>query len=441
MNSGTSFMSTVFRVSKYRESSSHLYRALLRQCTYLPDSVARREISRQIIGRFRGYQFDKDALLSKSSDLRDSVQSRVEKRLKVGRQALKTLEKANHGGLVSLNLVLRHAYGRTGKRRHELVQPLLQPSGSGERKIDKPAIANKDVHPWDITTVPTHDIFVAMRHKTRPIVEYHIAPQFEPLKAILASQAKMTSQLGNLSRIREHIPSIPTTNMWGRSMPRKRVKNLATKNYAHLIDRVLPPLPEVEWVRLLELVQGTRPCEPWPKRRKNTEIQKPDHLQQSDLETLTHLDQMNTAHRSLASKLIASSKPVSSHEEIKVKPKPRLFMLELEDTWFEDEQSLEDSTQQILEEEMLLGPRFAIRRNLQNDPSVCTERLLRRQLAAVFSECPHLSWDAQSELWRVEWGIKHSKPKPEITALEPLFKSLNMEVNVTANTDPAGKQP
>jgi hypothetical protein len=440
MNSGISFMSTAFRVSKYREASIRLYRALLRQCSYLPDSIARREISRQIICRFRGHQLDQDGSLSKKSDLRDSVESRIEKRLKVGRQALRTLEKASLGGLVSLNLVLRHAYGRTGKRRHELVQPLLQPSGLGEYKVDKPAITGKDVDPWDITTVPTHDIFVAMRHKTRPIVEYHIAPQFEPLKAVLASQAKMTSQLGNLSRIREHIPSIPTTNMWDRSMPRKRVKNLATKNYAHLIDRVLPPLPEKEWTRLLELVQGTQPCEPWPKRRKNKDTQKPDHLQQQDLETLTHLDQLDTAQRSMASKLIASNS-VSSHAKLEVKPKSRLRMLDFEDTWFEDEKSLGNSKQQILEEEMLLGPRFAVRRNQHNDPSVCTERLLRRQLAAIFSECPHVSWDAQSESWKVEWGIKHSKPKPEITALEPLFKSLNMEVNSTASIEPAEKQP
>lgn len=434
-------MSTAFRVPKYREASTHLYRALLRQCSYLPDTIARREISRQIISRFKGHQSEKNDLQSTSADPRESVGKRVEKRLKVGRQALKTLEKASNGGLVSLNLVLRHAYGRTGKRRHELVQPLLEPSGSGGRKSEETANASKDVHPWDITTVPTHDIFIAIKHKTRPIVEYHIAPQFGPLKAILASQSKMTSQLGNLSRIREHIPSIPTTNMWGRSMPRKRVKNLATQRYANLINRVLPPLPEDEWLRLYELVQGTRPCEPWPKRRKHREAHKPDHLQQQDLETLAHLDQMGTANQSIGPKATGSSQSISPQLSLEVKPTRRLLKLDLEDTWFEDEKSLDDSKQQILEEEILLGPRFAVHRNQQNDPSVCTERLLRRQLAAVFSECPHITWSTQSESCMVEWGMKHSKPKPETATLEPLFRSLNMEVNNASGTELVDKQP
>jgi len=419
-------------VSKYRQASLHLYRSLLRECTYLPDSIARREISRQIIHRFRAHQPKKDGSSSRNSDGYRSFDTRIEKHLKTGRQALRTLQKANNGGLVSLRLVLRHAYGRTGKRRHELLQPLLQPSRASleiKRKEGISAGTDDNVHPWDLTTVPIPDIFVAKKHKSKAVIEYHIDPQYGPLKAILVSQSRLSSHLHNVLRIKEHIPHIPTTNSWGRSMPRKRVKNLAIKNYSHLIDRVLPPLPEEEWTRLFELVNGSRELEQPPKRRKKQESQKPDHLRQQDLETLIHLDQVNAALQTTTGDRTESHHSGSPVMTLETKPARRLLYFDPQDTWFTDEESVDKCKQQILEEELLLGPRFAVHRNRQNDPHYFKERFTRRQLAVVFSECPRAYWDTQQGSWKVDWGMKNVKPEPKVSTLTPLFESLNMYVS------------
>lgn len=51
-------------------------------------------------------------------------------------------------------------------------------------------------------------------------------------------------------------PAIPEKNTWGRQMPEKRVKNLMHKWYVKQLDRLLPPLPEIEFERLQELSHG-----------------------------------------------------------------------------------------------------------------------------------------------------------------------------------------
>lgn len=409
--------------SKHYQASINLYRHLLRQCTYLPDAVARREISRQIRGRFRAHQPSKHAKATEKHGDTEGVLCSVEKRLKTGRQTLKTLEKANEGGLVSLNLVLRHAYGRTGRKRRELLQHLLKESTSTEEssKVGK-GIAAEEVHKWDLTTVKIPKIFTAQKSKDQKIIEYHVTSKYGQLRAILASQSKMTSRLENLNRIKEHIPSMPTTNMWGRAMPRKRVKNIAIKNYAYLVGRVLPPLPEDEWMRLYELANGIRPIEKPPVKRKRLQTMQPDRLGPLDLERVVALHRMNkdlSDHESCGTK--AGSENFSS---LTAKVQKRLSEFDVENTWLADENTLQQVNQQILEEEMLLGRRFGVRHNMANNPSTMNTRLIRRQLADIFQECPRPYWDTTSSTWRVEWGAQ-KLATPDVSQVDSLFRSLS----------------
>src|SRR3954447_19308555 len=100
--------------------SRHLLRHLLREATYLPDPVAREYIHRHILRRFRDYY--------QNPLYEGHVEPPHNKRLKSvrenARRALSLLIRANMGQYESLQRVLFLAYGRIGRRRHELLSEL-----------------------------------------------------------------------------------------------------------------------------------------------------------------------------------------------------------------------------------------------------------------------------------------------------------------------------
>ena len=120
------FMTPPFDVSAHRAKAIQLFRHLLRESGYLQDPVARQEFRRQIVFRFRNNISARLELLRRASDQnavgaasigqRDAAVVALQRRMKTGRAALKTLWNANQGGPVSLHKVLLYAYGRTGKR-------------------------------------------------------------------------------------------------------------------------------------------------------------------------------------------------------------------------------------------------------------------------------------------------------------------------------------
>ena len=95
-------------------------RSLLRECTYLPDSFARDWTKQYILHRFRKYGF-------KAWQHRDdsNFDERLQEKLREARAGLGLLRRANEGERKPLLKVLLMAYGRAGKRRHELMMPLM----------------------------------------------------------------------------------------------------------------------------------------------------------------------------------------------------------------------------------------------------------------------------------------------------------------------------
>jgi hypothetical protein len=61
-------------------------------------------------------------------------------------------------------------------------------------------------------------------------------------------------------------PDIPEKNIWGRPMPRKRVKNGWRKWYAQAASRLFPPLPEHEYQAVRDIAEGRVQCEAVPRR-------------------------------------------------------------------------------------------------------------------------------------------------------------------------------
>jgi hypothetical protein len=165
--------------------------------------------------------------------------------LRQARAGLGQLKRANDGNYWALMRVLLLAYGRTGKRRHQLTLPLLD-------GVERTAVAGQK--PPGAAEV------------NRGNWEAYAPPLSPQMQALLKSQVanpppKLTRPL--LRKIR---PQIEELNSWLRPMPRSRVKNQVKEWYAKLLDKVHPPLPLQEWNRLRDLATGKAKEPPVPRR-------------------------------------------------------------------------------------------------------------------------------------------------------------------------------
>lgn len=222
----------------------HLFRALLRQCTYLPDPAARQYMHSHIVSRFRDYHPSSTLPLTSQRHKPPAlVQQRLPYLLRTARRGLIFLRRANDGHIRHLARILSMTYGRIGKRRHQLLYNLKIPDVPVDqvaaRKLLEPG--NQDVpHPS------------------------------EQLMALVKSQAKRKPSQFSRSNTPRIAPAIPKENSWGRPMPIKRVRNYKRRWYAETLDRIMPPLPEAEWEKLLMRGSGQLPWEGPVLRRKWT---------------------------------------------------------------------------------------------------------------------------------------------------------------------------
>jgi ribosomal protein L14E/L6E/L27E len=423
----------LFNASNHHQQAIHLFRALLRECSYLPDSIARAQISRQIIHRFRtrvsrGNSLIQDALSPHQLPERhDEAAARLEKQLKSGYRALGTLQRANNGGYISLTKVMFHAYGRTGKRRRELLASLLEADGINPipgsavdgvtARIGEKTHKRHDKNTADISTVPVHAIFEQPKDVSKDTVQYKISSRFGRLKAIAESQAANDLAQEVRGELKTSSYKMPAKNIWGRSMPRSRVKNLVASWYAKLMDRIHPPLPDSEWKTLKELIDGKRGWGGLRKRRSRI-LHRTNTLTTMDLEKLTHFGNVHVANQ-------IQSTAEDSHLSSKHGVSPRsVKYINEQDSWLEDDDLVTDAVQQALEEELQFGKRFSMQRNFKDDPHVITSRYMRRIWARVFKHCPRLQRDESRNAWVVEWGHDTTSREMDPNTLLPLFEMV-----------------
>lgn len=218
----------------------HLYRSLLRECSYLPDPIARPYMREYVVDRFRRYADDRRPSFNKDLE-------RHCKLYKTGLEKLKLLERANQGYSRQLEKVLRLAYGRKGRRRKELLDALVPPE------------------------VPAN---------TAAVMELIQKPRmyedgWEP-PAILMDLLKSQHNNGVISQLNhrqvKHLePAIPKTNAWGRPVNMSRRKNIRQQWYMSVLDSLLPPLPDAELEVLEGLVSGRLQWKP-PKKRTTSVV-------------------------------------------------------------------------------------------------------------------------------------------------------------------------
>lgn len=215
----------------------HILRAILRQCTYLPDSSARRYFRNYVVARFRRYNPRPPV----SSDLTSRLQQvKVQKDLiKKARKGLVFLERANNGYPRHLEKLLAMTYGRRGKRRRELLLQLMQDTPPRQELLTK-------LVPFPVRDAkPMFGVQLEALLKAQRRFEVHV-------KSEGSGKLRHSRRLGLVR------PQIPQTNIWDRPMPMKRVHNLKAKWYAQLLDTIKPPLPKDEWERLRDLATGEK---------------------------------------------------------------------------------------------------------------------------------------------------------------------------------------
>ncbi|MCJ1378674.1 hypothetical protein MMC17_001773 [Xylographa soralifera] len=222
-----------------------LLRALLRECTYLPDPLARTHWHARILTRFRLYHPRKPTLpwwLRPRSPRRRTTPVTSTQRahlLHQARQLLSTLARANAGHMRPLEHVLLHTYGRAGKRRHELLAAL--------EKLDAPS-----------DTDAVRRLAASLAENTTE--DGSGSPALLPPTVSLVVKAQRAQPGARLSRtaMKTLRPAGAVANVWGRAVPVRRARNAERRWVARARASVLPPLPRGEWERLRDLAAGRR---------------------------------------------------------------------------------------------------------------------------------------------------------------------------------------
>jgi hypothetical protein len=370
--------------------SRHLLRALLRQSNYLPDAVARHYFYNYILGRYRKYH----PRLPKPPNTPTLTPSRERSLLKEARKCLSFLTRANDGHPDRLLLVLMMAYGRTGKKRHELLKTVVSPLAFKSDSFphvpaDDQALAQLSASIMaDYEKSATEERPVALSSSHRPNLFSELkkprlgeGPELGPrLEALVNSQRQQKSTISQRPPVGTTQPSIPETNRWGRPMPPSRAANMKDKWYAMILDRVMPPLPESEWNRLRDLALGWAPWEGPMKRRTR--------LVQSE------------GHRS-----IENERGINSGITIPM-----------------GAGSVQENND-ILKRES--------RKLLGTHPHTLTPRFMRHQWGKVFLQCPMMKWDTVRHRWEVKWGS--TQRNKEVVLGHP--SRINMDVFEGVDSD------
>ncbi|KAL1645428.1 hypothetical protein SLS58_003735 [Diplodia intermedia] len=238
----------------------HLLRALLRESTYLPDPAARLYVHHHVISRFLDYHPPQveDGDRKNHSDNPAFSPRRLRGALNNARKGLNFLRRTNEGEMAPLQQLLLLTYGRTGRRRHELMETLLIPDPISESEAVRLWQAEVDatLDPSKAITGIPKVVAESPRREGKPH-KYRISPRYSKLRALLESQRSDARPVElRRAKLKTTYLEVPLTNIWMRPFPRKRERNMVRKWYASVLDKVFPPLPEDEWERLRDLVSG-----------------------------------------------------------------------------------------------------------------------------------------------------------------------------------------
>ena len=357
------------------DNALHLYRALLRECTYLPDPVSRQSVARHVAFRFR--------------DRRSLDPTDVGKSIAKARRGLSWLIRANRGQTQVLLKILQFTYARRGRPRRELVRQLQLPSildvpaDDAELRamtaptIDQPRISSSLLQGRESSSPSVADVAADLASVVRAIPSRTAVPEgrslagwppvSDRLNVLVHSQRKQKR-----SATRRAFPTADVVvglNAWGRPMPKVREKNTRWNLYRDVLQSVLPPLSEIEWCRLRDLSFGTRRWEGPVARRAREDC------------------------------------------------------------------SADSGDPTLLTPGFLEAPlgrqRHLVR--FRGRSSNITGKLMQKLWGLIFVDCPVMRWDADEGSWQVEWGRLPSKVRPATTEVDlQVFSGVDHNGKVAA---------
>lgn len=242
----------------------HLYRHLLREASYLPP-VCQPYATKRIKSQFDTHRYERP---------NDPL---VKHHIKKAHHDLRFLRAANHGHMDNMYRVLLLTFGRTGKRRRELVNQLVKK----ELPSDTAELA-KQMEETSIT--PRAPITPETESKTPPAgstarTYTPLPPDFldewdlQKLEAFVKSQISASPEHSPRPTLKRKnanpMKDIPSENIFGRPLAKKLHRSKLRKAWVKIINRVLPPIPKQEWETLRSLALGEADKSLWvmPARR------------------------------------------------------------------------------------------------------------------------------------------------------------------------------
>lgn len=269
------------------EAWRHMLRATLRECTYLPDPIAKTYMRQYVLHRYRAKAVKFDAKYKElaqspptprttttspaAENTGSSTSTSIERQIRLRRSArklLRLLEHANEGYKKALERVLMLSYGRVGTKQHKLYSALLRDTGETKqlntnKDVEKVLAKhcgsrfNKDWQP----PVALVEVLKVQRNAPYVQVDRSTRFKFNPRK------------------------QIPTVNSWLKPMPEVRLRNLKRQWYNRAKTAVLPPLDPSEWDILVGLLRGTVPWKAPVRRKKVSSPLTPPLAELSPLES------------------------------------------------------------------------------------------------------------------------------------------------------------
>ncbi|KAF2456272.1 hypothetical protein BDY21DRAFT_59381 [Lineolata rhizophorae] len=340
-----------------------LLRALLRECSYLPDAQARDFYRRHIMLRFKRYQYLRPASLS---------ESRILSKLKEARHELRLLRRAADGHERSLLQVLLHAYGRKGKRYHHFLTEVLTTAAPGSSAEETPS------EPLQPSWIPEH---MERIPSAQDVFKYRISPRFARLNALVQSQV----EVGPRTRrpLRRATFSTPASNVWKRTMPVKRQMNQFKKEHTDFLSRIFLPVPESDWERLRDLASGRLQ----PERKRPRRVPAQSYIAPEERASDSNVERNST--EPALSDTTTPSPNVSLWT-------PSLLIDTMHDT-------------------LRLRPIAPLYPGDRQEGHHITPRFMRRIYRRIWAICPMMVWDAESQTWDVKWG-EQPVPKHAISS-------------------------
>lgn len=262
----------------------HLYRALLRETTYLFNAAAQDFHAQHIRWSFRRHQRRERDVQDASSLLPSQRESHL---LKRGRKYLYMLQRANQGYLRAVQNVLKMTYARKGKRRREMLKAVMAPSSADPLAPDTTSRLSPAIQQSSIWRPP---------------------PNFTTL---LNSQSKIHTYLDVRGKVRAPL-AIPEKNKWGNPFPKARIRTKIKRWYATNADLLMPPLSEEEWSNIYNLATGHADVTLKSKLKRRSIASIPVFSSSPDNDLLSVSDVANLARTDTRRALLQASRRVRS---------------------------------------------------------------------------------------------------------------------------------